>query len=297
MLQPSGTVRPQRTGEPSRNRLSAVGRDEAPREIELISYVRADLGILIVDDDQGVRSMLALLLPKHGFGVWQAENGRQALQVYAEQRGRIGVVLMDVCMPELDGPRTLRALRALDPDVRCCLMSGHGGTYTDAELLEMGAARFFPKPFRLAELVHELKRLTTDPAEAVEARQVFRLAPADAPETERRAQVRYLCHLQHACRPADRGASNEIWLGRIRDISVSGLRVFLGRRFEPGTLLTIEIPGADREDTRRLLARVVRATAESEGQWGLGCSFISDLSEAALQSLLAGSNPEPRGER
>ncbi len=293
MLPSSGPVRSHRATaptEPIRNRLSSAGLEESPREIEFISSLQPEPGVLIADDDRGVRAMLALLLPKHGFVVWQAQNGREAIELYLRERDRIGVVLMDVCMPEMDGPRALRALRELAPQVRCCFMSGHGGAYTDEELMEMGAASFFPKPFRLADLVRVLKELTAEGPEPGPARQVFRVGPAEPPGTERRAQVRHVCQLPQLCRPAGIAAAAEIWSGWVRDLSVGGLRVQLSRRFEPGTLLAVEIAGADRDDVRRLLARVVRAAPEPDGQWGLGCSFISDLSEGALRALLASTD-------
>ena len=109
-------------------------------------------GILVVDDEAAVRSFLKAALELQGFTVWLAEKGVEAVDLYARQRSAIDLVLLDVRMPGLDGPHTLAALRRLDPDVRCCFMSGHTGEYTEAELLLRGAACVFAKPFRLSEL-------------------------------------------------------------------------------------------------------------------------------------------------
>jgi CheY-like chemotaxis protein len=59
----------------------------------------------------------------------------------------VDLVLLDVRMPELDGPQTLAALRKENPTLRCCLISGHSGTYTREQLLSLGAEHYFNKPF------------------------------------------------------------------------------------------------------------------------------------------------------
>jgi CheY-like chemotaxis protein len=73
------------------------------------------------------------------------------------------VVLLDVRMPELDGPGTLAALQTLDPQVRCCFMSGYLGGYTEERLLSLGAAAVLPKPFQLANTVRLLWELAGMP--------------------------------------------------------------------------------------------------------------------------------------
>jgi CheY-like chemotaxis protein len=115
--------------------------------------------VLIVDDEPGILRLLAAALAHHGFVVRTAAGGNEAVEVY--QRGSIDLVLLDVRMPDpWDGPRTLAALRALDPNVRAVFMSGNTGGYTDEELLALGALRLFTKPFPsladLAAALHEL---------------------------------------------------------------------------------------------------------------------------------------------
>lgn len=119
----------------------------------------ASTGILVVDDDDPVRTLLHVGLERHGFQVWLAASGPEALDVYRQHAARIAVVLLDVRMPELDGPQTLRALRQLDAEVCCCFISGHTGDYSEASLLELGAAHVFTKPFHLADIVPILRQL------------------------------------------------------------------------------------------------------------------------------------------
>jgi CheY-like chemotaxis protein len=103
--------------------------------------------VLVVDNSPVTRSFLAAVLPRFGFEVRLAADGREAVEVYREHRGSVALVLMDVLMPGLDGPEALAALRALDPAVRCCLMSADAGLYTPEQLLAMGALALLDKPF------------------------------------------------------------------------------------------------------------------------------------------------------
>ncbi len=74
--------------------------------------------LLIVDDEDNLRSMLAAALRHHGFEVSTAENGRQALE--HDPRERPDLVLLDVMMPDLDGFEVCRRLRFEGDRTRCC---------------------------------------------------------------------------------------------------------------------------------------------------------------------------------
>ena len=117
----------------------------------------ADLpGILVVDDEPTLLSLLETVFRRRGFRVWCAASGEAAIELYAANQAKIGVVLLDVCMPHLDGPGTLARLRLLGPGVRACFMSGHAGRYTVEDLFAMGATRFFDKPFQIVPMADEL---------------------------------------------------------------------------------------------------------------------------------------------
>src|SRR5437868_2708842 len=95
----------------------------------------------------------------HGFAVWLAADGPEAVELYRRHRDTIDVVLLDVQMPGLDGPATLTALREFDPGVLCCFMTGGPGRYTEEMLVGLGAATVFRKPLRLREVAQQLARL------------------------------------------------------------------------------------------------------------------------------------------
>jgi CheY-like chemotaxis protein len=103
--------------------------------------------ILVVEDEAAILTMLDVALRHYGFGVRLAASGQEAVELYGQHHESIAVALLDVQMPGLDGPSTLAALKRINPEVRCCFMSGHTGKYAAEELLAMGAAHVFLKPF------------------------------------------------------------------------------------------------------------------------------------------------------
>jgi CheY-like chemotaxis protein len=116
-------------------------------------------GILVVDDDALVRAVLSRALQGCGFRVWPAAGGAEAVELLRRQAGQVALALLDVRMPGLDGPATLRELRRLDPGLRCCFLTGEPGAYGEEGLLALGAERVFLKPFRLPELTAALRAL------------------------------------------------------------------------------------------------------------------------------------------
>jgi CheY-like chemotaxis protein len=138
-------------------------------------------GVLVVEDEAALRTMLQRGLELYGFTVWTAPGGREALALYQAHRDAIAVVLLDVQMPGLDGPHTLQAVKALNPDVPCCFMSGHTGEYTAEQLRELGAAHLFAKPFRLADVARVLRGLACGGLPAPHFAHARPPAPVNAP--------------------------------------------------------------------------------------------------------------------
>lgn len=126
-------------------------------------------GVLVVDDDQGVRAVVGAWLRHEGYAVWLAAGGREAIDIYGENSAAIDVVILDVNMPQIDGPETLASLRDRDPGIGCCFMSADTGAYTEAGLRGLRAA-FLRKPFRLTEFGRLLGELAS-PVDGDAARQ------------------------------------------------------------------------------------------------------------------------------
>lgn len=142
------------------SRSTAVARnDQRPESAARPAAEPRVPGILIVDDDRTICEMLSQFVQSLGFAVWTAFQGSVAVDLYRLARGRIDLVLLDVRMPEWDGPRTLAELKKLDTKVPCCFMSGDTGRYTPEELMEMGGLRILKKPFLLDEVAQTIREV------------------------------------------------------------------------------------------------------------------------------------------
>lgn len=104
--------------------------------------------ILLIDDDDLLRRMLAITLTKMGHQVTEAPNGREALRLFAAEPP--DVVLTDMVMPDKEGVEVIGELRRLQPDLKIIAMSG-GGRGDAFDYLKiarlMGAASTLQKPF------------------------------------------------------------------------------------------------------------------------------------------------------
>ena len=128
------------------------------------------------------------------------------------------------------------------------------------------------------------------------------LAPAapgrDSAGAELRVTERFPCEVEAACQPpADWKRGGKKWSARVRDVSSGGLCLVLGRRFERGAGLAIELPTSDPDSPSILLARVVNVRAEGGGAWALGCSFISPLSDEEIAALTRSADADAAEEK
>jgi two-component system cell cycle sensor histidine kinase/response regulator CckA len=105
-----------------------------------------------------VLRLLGAALPVRGFAVWLADGSDEALDLYRRHRDDIGVVLLDVLMPGLDGPATLAALRRENPELRHLFMSAYPGEHC-GQLEGWDGADLLVKPFELSLVVAALLRV------------------------------------------------------------------------------------------------------------------------------------------
>lgn len=103
------------------------------------------------------------------------------------------------------------------------------------------------------------------------------------PTVDRRACVRYASRQKGTCR-ALAAEKKWQWTATVRDVSATGIGLVLNRRFEPGTVLRVRLPG--RSGRRFYLVRVVRVQAQSARKWVVGCVFPRRLSDDEVATLL-----------
>jgi hypothetical protein len=110
--------------------------------------------------------------------------------------------------------------------------------------------------------------------------------------TERRVAVRYSTDVASSCAPVQ-GVKDYPWYGRVGDISRTGLSLLLGRRFEPGTLLAVELHDRTHQPMHKLLVRVIRVKKLRPSEWLVGCALHSRLTDAEAMALSNDERSEP----
>lgn len=117
--------------------------------------------LLLVDDDDAIRTIAAISLERvGGWTVIPVSSGRAALEA-AQDDGPFDAVLLDVMMPDLDGPATLRLLRegVLQPGVPIVFLTAKVGEPEETRLRSLGAVGVIAKPFDPIALPEELQRI------------------------------------------------------------------------------------------------------------------------------------------
>lgn len=113
--------------------------------------------ILLVEDEDGLRSLNARGLRSRGYTVIEAANGLEAMESLDHENGEIDLVVSDVVMPEMDGPTLLTQMRKLNPDLKIIFVSGYAEEAFEKSLPANEQFAFLPKPFTLSQLVAAVK--------------------------------------------------------------------------------------------------------------------------------------------
>ncbi len=116
-------------------------------------------GILIAEDEEEIRELLAMMLESDGAVVFKAADGERALDVLAGHRYEIALLVTDLGLPKVGGIELITRARTLVPDLKVIAASGFGHAHIRTELQKVGVQEFFPKPFSPLELVATAKRL------------------------------------------------------------------------------------------------------------------------------------------
>jgi|GEM_PF-331199 len=133
-----------------------VPSDIAPTREGSLPRGRGEL-ILVVDDEPSVRQVTQQTLEAFGYQVLAAQDGTEAVALYAARGKEIAVVLTDIMMPVMDGLATIRVLRKLNPGVCIIAASGLYDHAHAAVAASLGIAHFLPKPFHARALLNVLR--------------------------------------------------------------------------------------------------------------------------------------------
>jgi len=146
--------------------------------------------ILVVDDEANIRRTLRGVLADEGYDVVEAEDGREALALLAQNIPRLAIV--DIWMPDVDGIELVGRMKAQAPELPVIVISGHGTIETAVRVIRLGAFDFLEKPFQLDALLRMVDRAlgggAPPPADDVEPAPT--IAPSSAIAPPRRLRQR-----------------------------------------------------------------------------------------------------------
>ena len=131
--------------------------------------------ILICDDERDIRRALSIYLAGEGYGVLQAENGKEAVDIIGKEE--IHLVLMDIMMPVMDGMAAMTAIRQKS-NIPVILLTAKGEDMDKILGLEYGADDYMTKPFNILEVKARIKsifRRSQPMTEAVEEKRIVRV--------------------------------------------------------------------------------------------------------------------------
>ena len=122
----------------------------------------ASITVLVADDNDVAQRLCRRVLEKAGYNVLIAPDGLQAVEVALSQRPNM--ILMDVAMPGIDGIEAMRRIKAEIPNQPIVIASAHSMASDRERFLAAGADDILSKPFRLADLVAIVAKLTAPPS-------------------------------------------------------------------------------------------------------------------------------------
>ena len=117
-----------------------------------------DITILVVDDEVRMRKLIKDFLVQKGYSILEAEDGEKALGVFEENKNKIGIILLDVMMPKLDGWSVLRQIRQ-NSKVPIIMLTARGEEQDELFGFELGVDEYISKPFSPKILVARVEAI------------------------------------------------------------------------------------------------------------------------------------------
>ena len=115
--------------------------------------------VLLVDDEDMILEVGKEMLAKMGYEVLTANSGKKALEIYRKKKDQIGIVILDMIMPEMGGGETYDKMKKINPGIKALLSSGYSIDGQATEILKRGCNAFIQKPFSVTSLSLKLREI------------------------------------------------------------------------------------------------------------------------------------------
>jgi len=129
---------------------------------EKLSGRRGTGTVLVVDDDPMVRRVSKEALERRGYGVILAENGKEAVNVFQENRAAIDLVVLDLAMPVMSGEEAHQRLKQMRPGIPVIVSSGYSELMASMRFGDQGMEAFIQKPYTASQLVDKVQKVLAE---------------------------------------------------------------------------------------------------------------------------------------
>ncbi|HBF42714.1 MAG TPA: hypothetical protein DDW42_03635 [Desulfobacteraceae bacterium] len=116
------------------------------------NFIKGSGTVLLVDDEDMIIDIGSQMLKAIGYNTLVAMSGKEAVDIYRKNRGKIDLVILDMIMPGIGGGKTYDQLKEFDPDIKVILSSGYSINGQATEIIKRGCNGFIQKPFSIKEL-------------------------------------------------------------------------------------------------------------------------------------------------
>ncbi len=115
--------------------------------------------VLVAEDEDSIREVTVSTLEKYGYNVLAASDGADAVALYAQNKDKINVILMDMMMPVMDGHASIRAIRKINPGVKIIAVSGLAEKDKLAKIADTRVHAFLSKPYTAERLLKTIREV------------------------------------------------------------------------------------------------------------------------------------------
>ena len=115
--------------------------------------------ILLVDDEESIRTFASAVLGRFGYRVVTGASGEEALEIIGRTEGKIALVILDLGMPGMGGHKCLQEIRRINPSAKVLIASGYSMNGHVKKSLETGAAGYIGKPYRINVLLQKVREI------------------------------------------------------------------------------------------------------------------------------------------
>jgi two-component system, cell cycle sensor histidine kinase and response regulator CckA len=115
--------------------------------------------VLLADDEEMVRDLGKRILERSGYTVLSAANGKEALDLYKREKGKISLVILDLIMPGMGGKECLEVLLKIEPRVKVLIASGYAAEGQTKDTIATGASGFVGKPYDMRQMLQAVREV------------------------------------------------------------------------------------------------------------------------------------------